>query len=199
MNSENLLYRFIRKNQSFLLFYLTFLQKIFKLSSFTIKKEGYQMTVQLHIQYLPHYSTDWEKMHYKNPDDSGFDLRAAIAEPMILKAHAITLVPCGIKVKIINDDATPYFYELQVRARSGLATKHGIGVANGPGTVDFGYRGEIKVALINFSDTDFVLEPGDRIAQAVICPVIQAHISEIDVVSDDTSRGSGGFGSTGKK
>lgn len=157
------------------------------------------MSVKLKIEYLPHYQKKWGNLAYKNIDDSGFDLRAAISETIVLKAHQIMLVPCGIKIELSHTTDTPYFYELQIRARSGLAAKNGIGVANGPGTVDYGYRGEIKVALINFSDTDFVIEPGDRIAQAVVCPVIQALIEETDLVSDNTMRGSGGFGSTGKK
>ncbi|MBQ8557931.1 MAG: dUTP diphosphatase [Alphaproteobacteria bacterium] len=155
------------------------------------------MTVQLKIQYLKHYQSNWERLHYKHQDDSGFDLRAAISDTLILKAHEIKLIPCGIKIEISHNNETPYFYELQIRARSGLAAKHGIGVANGPGTVDFGYRGEIMVPLINFSDNDFTIEPGDRIAQGIICPVIQALITTTDCVSDNSERGNGGFGSTG--
>ncbi len=157
------------------------------------------MTVQLKVEYLSHYNPDWERIHYKHQDDSGFDLRAAIAETITLKAHEIKLIPCGIKVEMVNDNATPYFYELQVRARSGLASKFGIGVANGPGTVDFGYRGEIMVALINFSDSDFIIAPGDRIAQGIICPVIQAEIVTTQSVADNSLRGAGGFGSTGRQ
>lgn len=156
------------------------------------------MSVQLKIQYLPHYQSHWERIHYKHTDDSGFDLRAAIEHPIILKAHAIQLIPCGIKIEMSHDSSTPYFYELQIRARSGLAARHGIGVANGPGTVDYGYRGEIMVPLINFSDTDFEITPGDRIAQGIICPVIQAIITETAAVSENSTRGSGGFGSTGQ-
>ncbi len=157
------------------------------------------MSVQLKIEYLSHYSSDWERIHYKHIDDSGFDLRAAIPENIVLKAHEIKLIPCGIKVEMINDNKTPYFYELQIRARSGLAAKFGIGVANGPGTVDYGYRGEIMVALINFSDSDFTIAPGDRIAQGIICPVIQAEIITVESVTDNSMRGTGGFGSTGTK
>ena len=157
------------------------------------------MSVKLKIQYLSHYQQNWGDLGYKNSDDSGFDLRAAINEPQILKAHQILLVPCGIKIELSHTNDTPYFYEMQIRARSGLAVKNGIGVVNGPGTVDYGYRGEIKVALINWSDTDFIIEPGDRIAQAVICPIIQPIIEKTEEVSDNTTRGSGGFGSTGTK
>ena len=156
------------------------------------------MSVQLKIQYLPHYQSDWERIHYKHIDDSGFDLRAAIEKPIILKAHTIQLIPCGIKIEMSHDLSTPYFYELQIRARSGLASKHGIGVANAPGTVDYGYRGEIMVPLINFSATDFEIIPGDRIAQGIICPVIQAIITETTDVSDNSTRGADGFGSTGR-
>ncbi len=157
------------------------------------------MSVQLKIQYLPHYQSSWERIHYKHTDDSGFDLRAAVETPVILKAHEIRLIPCGIKIEMAHDSSTPYFYELQIRARSGLAAKHGIGVANGPGTVDYGYRGEIMVPLINFSNEDFEIAPGDRIAQGIICPVIQAVITETDTVADNSARGAGGFGSTGQK
>lgn len=157
------------------------------------------MSVELKIQYLPHYSKTWDRIHYKHIDDSGFDLRAAVAEKIILKAHEIRLIPCGIKIEMSHEPITPYFYELQIRARSGLASKFGIGVANGPGTVDYGYRGEIMVPLINFSDQDFEIMPGDRIAQGIICPVIQAKIVEIDSVCENSARGQGGFGSTGCK
>ncbi len=157
------------------------------------------MGVQLKVEYLSHYLPEWERIHYKHSDDSGFDLRAAISEPIVLKAREIRLIPCGIKIEMVNDGATPYFYELQVRARSGLASKFGIGVANAPGTVDFGYRGEIMVALINFSDNDFTIAPADRIAQAIVCPVIQAEIITTESVSDNSLRGVGGFGSTGRQ
>lgn len=157
------------------------------------------MSVQVKVQYLPHYNKDWGLLHYKNKDDSGFDLRAATSETLVLRAHGIMLIPCGIKIEMSHTNTDGTFYELQIRARSGLAAKHGIGVANGPGTVDFGYRGEIKVPLINFSDSDFVIEPGDRIAQGIICPVIQASFEEVSEVSENTARGSGGFGSTGCK
>ncbi len=157
------------------------------------------MSLQLKVEYLNHYLPNWERLHYKHADDSGFDLRAAIPETIVLKAHEIKLIPCGIKVEMINDNATPYFYELQIRARSGLAAKFGIGVANGPGTVDYGYRGEIMVPLINFSDNDFTITPGDRIAQGIICPVIQADIVTAESVDNNSNRGAGGFGSTGTK
>ena len=72
------------------------------------------MSVQLKIQYLPHYQSTWERIHYKHTDDSGFDLRAAIDAPVILKAHEIRLIPCGIKIEMAHDSSTPYFYELQI-------------------------------------------------------------------------------------
>ena len=157
------------------------------------------MGIRTRVEYLPHYQKKWGLLSYKNADDSGFDLRAAVFKTTVLKAHAVLLVPCGIKIEMIADQNDIFSYELQIRARSGLAAKFGIGVANGPGTVDYGYRGEIKVPLINFSDTDFIIEPGDRIAQGVICPVIQTIFEETDKVLENTTRGAGGFGSTGQK
>lgn len=156
------------------------------------------MSVRIKVECLPHYRQEWGLPAYKNKNDSGFDLRAALLKTITLKAHAVTLVPCGIKIEIITEPAG-LLYEVQIRARSGLAAKHGIGVANGPGTIDFGYRGEIKVPLINFSDTDFTIEPGDRIAQGVVCPVVQAVFEKTDAVIENTDRGSSGFGSTGSQ
>ena len=138
-------------------------------------------------------------MTYKHADDSGFDLRAAIPEPIVLHPGEYRLIDNGIKIEFQGpfplDDS--FTYEIQVRPRSGLAAKYGIGVTNTPGTVDFGYRGELKTNLVNLGTEDFVINPGDRIAQAVVCPVIKAEITAIQAVSAETSRGAGGFGSTG--
>lgn len=120
---------------------------------------------------------------------AGADLVAAIAMPMwILKGERL-LIPTGIKIAI------PDGYEAQVRPRSGLALKHGITVLNSPGTIDSDYRKEIGVILINHSDTDFLINPGDRIAQLVIAPVVQAQFEIGSVDKNDR----GGFGSTGVK
>lgn len=157
------------------------------------------MTLKMKVEYLPCYRKEWERLTYKHIDDSGFDLRACVDSPITLKSGEIALISTGIKIELISLEQTGFFYELQIRARSGLASKYGIGVVNAPGTIDFGYRGEIKTPLINLGKEDFIIQPGDRIAQAVICPVIQAIIEEVDSVQENTTRGNGGFGSTGSK
>jgi dUTP pyrophosphatase len=156
--------------------------------------------MNLLIEYLENYDSNWGDLGYKHTDDSGFDLRAAIAEPIILKAGKHVIIPNGIKIEF--DGEFPFGsdigYEIQVRPRSGLAAKNGISVVNTPGTVDFGYRGELKTILINLGQEDVTIAPGDRIAQAVVCPVLHPKIIKVNGVNTDTSRGGGGFGSTGK-
>ncbi|AGT43599.1 dUTP pyrophosphatase [Treponema pedis] len=127
---------------------------------------------------------------YKTQGSAGADLRAYIETPVILKPMQRYLVPTGLSVEL------PEGMELQVRPRSGLALKHGITVLNTPGTVDSDYRGELCVLLINLGSEDFKIEKGDRIAQAVISPVVQAEFTEKEKLSD-TARGAGGYGSTG--
>jgi len=140
-----------------------------------------------------------KKINYKHKDlpkyetvgYSGLDLIANIDKEIILKPNERTLVPTGLAVAI------PENYEIQVRPRSGLAAKNGISVLNTPGTVDADYRGEIKVILINLSLENFKIEPGQRIAQMVLCPVVKAELVEVDTLPESV-RGSGGFGSTGR-
>ena len=127
---------------------------------------------------------------YETSGSAGMDLRAYIEEPVTIEAGRYALVPTGISI------ALPEGYEAQVRARSGLAVKHGIGLVNGIGTIDSDYRGEIKVALINFGTEPFVINNGDRIAQMGFFPVYMANLVESDHLSD-TARGEGGFGHTG--
>jgi len=127
---------------------------------------------------------------YQTEHAAGMDLHAAIEAPVVLGAGEILLVPCGFAV------AFPPGFELQVRPRSGLATKHGISMPNAPGTVDADYRGEMKVPLVNLGKEDFTIEPGMRIAQMVLAPIARAAIEEVDEL-DGTGRGEGGFGSTG--
>ena len=157
--------------------------------------------MKLCIEYLKNYDLAWGELGYKHTDDSGFDLRAAIPEPIILHPGEYRLIDNGIKIEFQGpfplDDQ--FIYEIQVRPRSGLAAKYGICVTNTPGTVDFGYRGELKTNLVNLGTTDFVINPGDRIAQAVVCPVLKANIVTVEAVGTETSRGAGGFGSTGQK
>lgn len=127
---------------------------------------------------------------YESAGASGVDLRANIPESITMQPGAGALVPTGLAFAI------PHGYEGQVRPRSGLALKHRLMVVNSPGTIDADYRGELKVILANFGDQPFVVEPGMRIAQLVICPVVQAEFVEVENL-DDTDRGAGGFGSTG--
>ena len=126
---------------------------------------------------------------YAHPSDAGMDVRSV--EELVIPAGKRALVHTGLVVLL------PPLYEAQVRPRSGLALKHGITVLNTPGTIDSGYRGEIGVILFNSSDVDFQVKKGDRVAQVVIAPVTQPVIEEAQEI-DETDRGAGGFGSTGK-
>ena len=127
---------------------------------------------------------------YETQGASGLDISANINEDLTLAINESILVPTGIAVSI------PQGFEIQIRPRSGLAAKKGISVLNTPGTIDADYRGEIKVILINHGNEPFVIRNGDRIAQMVVCPIVQAKFEQVDELSD-TERGSGGFGSTG--
>ena len=128
---------------------------------------------------------------YATPLSAGVDLRANIEESIELKPLERKLIPTGIYI------ALPEGYEAQIRPRSGLAAKHGITVLNTPGTIDADYRGEIKVILINLSSTPFVIEDGERICQMVIAQHAHVEWQEVDSL-DETERGAGGFGHTGK-
>lgn len=130
--------------------------------------------------------------NYETVNSAGMDLRAYLPDgQIVIKPMQRTLVPTGLFMEI------PVGYEGQVRPRSGLAIKSGITVLNSPGTIDADYRGEIKVILINLSDTDFVINSGDRIAQLVIAKCEQMEVVEVEVLTE-TERGAGGFGHTGK-
>lgn len=129
---------------------------------------------------------------YETLGSAGLDLPAAITEDIVLGSLERTVVPTGLKIAI------PDGYEGQVRPRSGLAFRYGIGVTNSPGTIDSDYRGELKVLLINFGKETVTISRGMRIAQLVIAPVQQADIVVVDDL-DDTERGVSGFGSTGLK
>lgn len=127
---------------------------------------------------------------YATPQSAGMDLRANIDESIVLHPMERRLVPTGLFM------ALPAGFEAQIRPRSGLALKHGITVLNTPGTIDADYRGEIMVLLINFSQTDFVINDGERIAQMVIAKHENAEFIEV-VTLDETERGAGGYGHTG--
>ena len=127
---------------------------------------------------------------YETEGSAGMDLRAYLDAPVTLAPMERALIPTGIFL------AVPRGYEAQVRARSGLAVKHGIGLVNGIGTIDSDYRGEVKVALINWGREPFTIENGDRIAQLVIAAYERVDWEETDTL-DETERGAGGFGHTG--
>lgn len=128
---------------------------------------------------------------YMTPGSSGVDLYAANQEDIMLKPGHRQLVPTGLSISLPNG------WEAQVRPRSGLALNHGITVLNTPGTIDADYRGEIKVLVINLGDKEYILKRGERIAQMVFARVEQVEIIEVEIL-DETMRGSGGFGHTGK-
>ena len=129
--------------------------------------------------------------HYATPGAAGMDVYAHIPEPIVLQPLQRSLVPTGLFIEL------PVGFEAQIRPRSGLAAKFGVGVVNSPGTIDADYRGEIKVILVNLSDTPFTLNPGERIAQMVVAAHERVVWEQVDGLNQ-TERGAGGFGSTGK-
>ena len=133
----------------------------------------------------------WPVPAYATAQSAGMDLKADIAEPVVLTPLQRAMIPTGLSI------ALPDGSEAQVRPRSGLAAKYGVTVLNSPGTIDADYRGEIKVILVNLSDQPFTVSPGERIAQLVIAKYERVVWDEVDVL-DETDRGEGGFGSTGR-
>ena len=129
---------------------------------------------------------------YETSGAAGMDLRARLATPVTLAPGQRALIPTGLRIEL------PAGFEAQVRARSGLAVKHGIGLVNGIGTIDSDYRGEIKVCLINWGEEPFTVSDGDRIAQMVVAKFVRAEIEVVEQLSD-TERGKGGFGHTGMR
>lgn len=145
--------------------------------------------IRVKIKRLPN-NEDLPLPSYETAGAAGMDLRAA--EAVTLKPGARHLVPTGLSI------ALPEGFEAQVRPRSGLAVKHGVTVLNSPGTIDSDYRGEVKVPLINHGQEDFVIARGDRIAQMVVAPVTRIGWLEVGAL-DETARGAGGFGSSGRR
>jgi dUTP pyrophosphatase len=127
---------------------------------------------------------------YETAGAAGMDVEAGVRGSLVIQPGERALVPTGFSV------ALPEGYELQVRPRSGLAVKYGVTVLNSPGTIDADYRGEIKIALINFGKDPYIIKRRDRIAQLVLAPVVRANLKEVTVL-DKTQRDSGGFGHTG--
>jgi dUTP pyrophosphatase len=128
---------------------------------------------------------------YETSGAAGFDIRASIKSEDVIRPGETVIVPTGLYV------AVPKGYELQIRGRSGLAMKHAISITHGVGTIDSDYRGEIKVFLTNHGLLPFDIKPGDRVAQGIVAPVVQAELEEVKEL-DETERGTGGFGSTGR-
>lgn len=149
------------------------------------------MKPQVPIIRLPH-GEGLPLPAYETAQAAGMDLRAAVPEdePLVLRPGSRHAVPTGLAF------ALPEGFEAQVRPRSGLAAKWGVTCLNTPGTVDADYRGEVKVILINLGEEAFTIRRGERIAQLIVAPVVQAEWLEVATL-DETDRGSGGFGSTG--
>lgn len=132
-----------------------------------------------------------ELPQYQSIGASGFDIRAQLSEPVVVKPHERVMIPTGLAMEV------PLGFEIQSRPRSGLAAKSGLTVLNTPGTIDADYRGEIKIILINLGNEPFTVQDQDRCAQLVIAPVYQAQFEVVEELSS-TERGAGGFGSTGR-
>lgn len=147
------------------------------------------MTLTVHITQLPN-SEGLPIPHYQTEHAAGVDLYAAVGHETVIEAGKWSLIPTGIAVAI------PEGFEGQVRPRSGLALKHGIGMLNGPGTIDADYRGEIGIILFNFSSEPFTVRRGDRVAQLVFARLEKARFESVASLSG-TARGAGGFGHTG--
>lgn len=139
----------------------------------------------------PETDSDLPLPGYMTENAAGMDIAAAVIDPTTLPPGEIAVIPTGWAV------ALPSGFEAQIRPRSGLAVKHGVTVVNAPGTIDADYRGEIKVALINLGRQPYTIERGDRIAQMVVTRVDQLPVEEVDQLNE-TRRGSGGFGHTGR-
>lgn len=151
-------------------------------------------SVSVGVKKLEHYDNDWSLPVYQTSSAAGADIRACIGrnETLKLMPGERKLIPTGLCFEI------PHGFEVQIRPRSGLSFKTGVMVINSPGTIDADYRGEIKIILGNLSQEPYEIQHGDRIAQMVFAPVLQASFFSLDNLSS-TERGTGGFGSTGLK
>jgi dUTP pyrophosphatase len=148
--------------------------------------------IEVKVTRLPH-GKDLPLPQYQSEHAAGLDLLAAVpaGAPLTIAPRARALVPTGLAI------ALPPGMEAQVRPRSGLAAKQGLTVLNAPGTIDADYRGEVKVLLVNLGSEPFTVRRGERIAQLIVAPVVQARLTEVASL-DETGRGAGGFGSTGR-
>jgi len=143
------------------------------------------------VRLRPDTDSDIPLPRYMTPQSAGMDLCAALTQDMVLNKGELTLIPTGFAI------ALPEGFEAQIRPRSGLAIKHGIGLINSPGTIDTDYRGEIKIAVINLGGKPYTFQRGDRIAQMVLKKVYLARLEIVEAL-DETGRNTGGFGHTGK-
>lgn len=142
------------------------------------------------LRLKPDLDADIPLPRYMTPQSAGMDIYAAIENDVVLEKGEIALLPTGFAVAI------PEGFEAQIRPRSGLAVKHGIGLINSPGTIDADYRGEVKIAVINLGKKPYIFKRGDRVAQMVIKRVYQARLEVVERL-DETERNTGGFGHTG--
>jgi len=143
------------------------------------------------LRLRPESDSDIPLPRYMTPQSAGMDICTAVPEAVLLEKGEITMLPTGFAM------ALPQGYEAQIRPRSGLAVKHGIGLINSPGTIDADYRGEVMIAVINLGPQPYTFHRGDRVAQMVIQRVHQAELQEVEYL-DETRRNTGGFGHTGK-
>ena len=142
------------------------------------------------LRLRPDLDADLPLPRYMTPRAAGMDICAALKTDLVLEKGAIALIPSGFAVAI------PEGFEVQIRPRSGLAVKHGIGIINSPGTIDSDYRGEVKIAVINLGKKNYTFRRGDRIAQMVVKRAYQARLKVVEQL-DETDRNTGGFGHTG--
>ena len=143
------------------------------------------------LRLRPESDSDIPLPRYMTPQSAGMDICAAVSEAVLLEKGEIALLPTGFAM------ALPQGFEAQIRPRSGLAVKHGIGLINSPGTIDADYRGEVMIAVINLGPKPYTFHRGDRVAQMIIHKTHQAELQEVEYL-DETSRNTGGFGHTGK-
>lgn len=162
-------------------------KQVEKVVSDALWSKGLEKVV-VRFKRLEHFKGDLPA--YQTTFSSGLDVRACLSEPVVLEPGKRVLIPTGLSVEI------PRGYEIQVRPRSGLAISKGISLVNTPGTIDADYRGEVKIIVINLGQETVTIQDQDRIAQLVVCPIVQAEVEEVFDLSE-TERGEGGFGSTG--
>ncbi|MFZ0453091.1 MAG: dUTP diphosphatase [Ignavibacteriaceae bacterium] len=148
--------------------------------------------LEIKIKRLEKKFSDIPLPSYTTKGSAGMDIRAAVDDEIILERGKVCLIPTNLSVEI------PEGYEIQVRPRSGLALKHGIGILNSPGTIDSDYRGEIKIIMMNFGEENFSIKRGERVAQLIVSKIYSAKLTETDDLNE-SHRGEGGFGHTGKK